>query len=215
MSDATKFKTDQERFWAGAFGTDYIARNNDDVFVASNVSLFSHALRRAEPLRDCIEFGANVGLNLRALRILYPAIEPHAIEINAAAAGVLEQFVPKEHIHLGSILEFEPTRLYDLVLIKGVLIHINPDSLGEVYDRLYRSCRRYLLLCEYYSPAPTSIPYRGHQDRLFKRDFAGEMLDRYSDLALIDYGFVYRRDPNFPQDDINWFLLERRAGPAP
>lgn len=214
MSDATSFKTDQERFWAGEFGTDYVGRNNDDAFVASNVSLFSRALRRTEPLRDCVEFGANVGLNPRALSILYPAIRAHAIEINANAARALERFVPKENIHLGSILEFEPARVYDLVLIKGVLIHINPDCLNEVYDKLYRSCGRYLLVCEYYSPVPTSVPYRGHQDRLFKRDFAGEMLDRYRDLALLDYGFAYRRDPNYPQDDLNWFLLGKRAGPA-
>ncbi|MGE6567285.1 MULTISPECIES: hypothetical protein [Shewanella] len=38
--------------------------------------------------------------------------------------------------------------------------------------------------------------------------WAGEMLDKYSDLTLVDYGFVYLRDINFPQDDTNWFLLE-------
>ena len=35
------------------------------------------------------------------------------------------------------------------------------------------------------------------------------MLDRYSDLKLVDYGFVYRRDPNFRQDDATWFLMEK------
>jgi spore coat polysaccharide biosynthesis protein SpsF len=44
---------------------------------------------------------------------------------------------------------------------------------------------------------------------LFKRDFAGELLDRFSDLRLIDYGFVYRRDTHFPLDDISWFLFEK------
>ena len=38
------------------------------------------------------------------------------------------------------------------------------------------------------------MPYRGHTARLFKRDFAGEMLDRFSDLRLVDYGFRYHRD---------------------
>lgn len=58
---------------------------------------------------------------------------------------------------------------------------------------------------------PVVVSYRGHEDRLFKRDFAGEMLDRYPDLELVDYGFVYHRDPNFPQDDPNWFLLRKRS----
>ena len=53
------------------------------------------------------------------------------------------------------------------------------------------------------------MAYRGHEGKLFKRDFAGELLDKYPDLKLIDYGFVYHRDTNFPQDDCTWFLLEK------
>jgi len=56
-----------------------------------------------------------------------------------------------------------------------------------------------------------SIPYRGHSDKLFKRDFAGEILDQFSDLRLVDYGFVWHRDNLFPQDDISWFLLEKQS----
>ena len=29
------------------------------------------------------------------------------------------------------------------------------------------------------------------------------------DLTLLDYGFLYHRDNNFPQDDISWFLIEK------
>jgi pseudaminic acid biosynthesis-associated methylase len=203
------FKTSQEKFWAGDFGTSYIGRTKGSKPIASNVALFSRALRRTQEIRDCIEFGANIGLNLHALKVLYPELRPHAIEINAAAARSLEQVVPRKNIHLTSILDFAAKRTYDLVLIKGVLIHINPDYLGKAYEKLYRSCGRYLLICEYYNPTPAMVVYRGHKDRLFKRDFAGEMLDKYSDLALLDYGFVYHREPNFPQDDITWFLLEK------
>jgi len=94
-------------------------------------------------------------------------------------------------------------------LIKGVLIHINPEMLSSVYEKLYQASSRFVLVCEYYNPSPVEIPYRGHTDRLFKRDFAGEMMEKYSDLTLIDYGFAYRRDPAFPQDDITWFLMEK------
>ena len=34
-------------------------------------------------------------------------------------------------------------------------------------------------------------------------------MDRHPSLSLIDYGFAYRRDPTFPQDDITWFLMEK------
>ena len=58
---------------------------------------------------------------------------------------------------------------------------------------------------------PIEVAYRGHRNRLFKRDFAGELLDRQDDLGLLDYGFVYHRDPVFPQHDTTWFLLEKRS----
>ena len=39
--------------------------------------------------------------------------------------------------------------------------------------------------------------------------FAGELLDAYPDLELVDYGFQYHRDHNFPADDSTWFLLKK------
>jgi pseudaminic acid biosynthesis-associated methylase len=204
------YKTEQEAFWVGEFGTDYIARNSGDKLLASNLNFFARALARAETLSSCIEFGANVGMNLRALQLLYPEQEQHAIEINLQAATELGKVIPPANIHQASILDFSPQRAWDLVLIKGVLIHINPDWLPQVYDTLHRATGRYLLVCEYYNPTPVHISYRGHSDRLFKRDFCGEMLDRHADLRLIDYGFAYHRDANFPHDDINWFLMEKR-----
>jgi hypothetical protein len=62
------------------------------------------------------------------------------------------------------------------------------------------------------APTPTEVPYRGHSQRLFKRDFAGELMDRHPDLELVDHGFAWRR-ARLPQDDINWFLLEKRQRP--
>jgi pseudaminic acid biosynthesis-associated methylase len=75
---------------------------------------------------------------------------------------------------------------------------------------LYAASRRYVLVCEYYNPVPVEVAYRGHAERLFKRDFAGEIMTLFPDLSLLDYGFVYHRDPVFPADDFNWFLMEKR-----
>ena len=110
----------------------------------------------------------------------------------------------------GSIFDYPVFEKVDLTLIKTVLIHINPERLDTVYEKLYESSNRYILVCEYYNTTPVSINYRGHTDRLFKRDFAGEMLDRYADLALIDCGFAYHRIPPFMNDDITWFLMEKK-----
>ena len=206
-----QYATEQEDFWVGKFGDAYVQRNQGDMLVASNIDLFSKALRVAKGISNCIEFGANVGLNLRALRALFPGLDQHAIEINAEAVRELSKMIPSVGVFHTSILNYEPQRVFDLVLIKGVLIHINPESLELVYQKLHASTGRYLLVCEYYNPVPVTIDYRGHKNRLFKRDFAGEILDCFPDMTLLDYGFAYRRDPKFPQDDDTWFLLKKSA----
>jgi pseudaminic acid biosynthesis-associated methylase len=205
------YKTEQEAFWAGEFGTEYMQRNRGELLLASNLNFFSRSLRAARGVKTCIEFGANVGMNLKALKLLYPAQEQFGIEINAEAARELGQVIPPTHVFTTSILDFDTQQTWDLALIKGVLIHINPDALPQVYDKLVAAAARYLLVAEYYNPSPVAVSYRGHTDRLFKRDFAGEILERHPELKLIDYGFAYRRDPNFPQDDITWFLMERHS----
>jgi spore coat polysaccharide biosynthesis protein SpsF len=205
------FRTDQETFWAGDFGDQYTSRNTGPAWIASNAALFSKILSRAGAIRSAIEFGANLGLNLRALRLLGPDLEIAAVEINAKAAAQLRK-IQRVKVHHQSILDFKSSERFDFAFVKGVLIHINPAELAAVYDALYRSSARFICLAEYYNPTPVSIPYRGHADRLFKRDFAGEMLARFRDLRLVDYGFAYHGDPNFPQDDLTWFLLEKATG---
>ena len=205
------FKTEQEAFWAGEFGSAYGSRNSGPELLAANLNFFAKALRRAHSIGSCIEFEANIGMNIRALQLLYPDQQQHAIEINPDAIQELAKVIQADRIVQGSILDFVPVRAWDLVLIKGVLIHVNPDYLQRVYRSLHAACSKYLLVCEYYNPTPVSIPYRGHADRLYKRDFAGEMLDAFPDLRLVDYGFAYRRDPSFPQDDVTWFLMEKRG----
>lgn len=207
--EVEQYRTEQEQFWAGEFGNEYIARNQGAELLAANLKFFTETLKRAGAIASCIEFGANIGMNLRALRLLYPAISLRGIEINQVAASRLAEQIGASNVFEGSILDFPANEQGDLALIKGVLIHIQPGMLELVYDKLFQSARKYILVCEYYNPVPVSISYRGYQDRLFKRDFAGEMLDRYPSLELADYGFSYRRDPVCPQDDITWFLLRK------
>lgn len=205
-----KPKTEQEVFWQGQFGNEYTDRNRGKRWIASNCSFFSKILGHTSEVSSILELGSNIGLNLMALRHLLPEATLSAVEINEKAAAELKNNVPDVELTQGSILEFEPTKVFDLCFTKGVLIHINPDKLHAAYDALYRSSSRYILISEYYNPTPIDIVYRGHEGKLFKRDFAGEMLDKYEELSLISYGFAYHRDTHFPQDDMSWFLMEKR-----
>jgi spore coat polysaccharide biosynthesis protein SpsF len=145
-----------------------------------------------------------------ASEALFAKVLGGAGDINEKAAAELKAALPEVELHLSSILEFEPRGTWDLVFTKGVLIHIIPDKLPIVYEVMYRSSARFVLLAEYYNPKPVEISYRGHSGKLFKRDFAGEMLDMFPNLSLRDYGFAWHRDPSCPQDDLTWFLLERK-----
>jgi pseudaminic acid biosynthesis-associated methylase len=205
-----EFKTDQEKFWAGQFGDEYIKRNTGAQALADTVALFSRILARCPGSGSLIEFGANTGINLRAIRSLRPTMSLDAIEINENAVSELTQWGGTRRVYHRSILDFEAEETYDIALIKGVLIHVNPEYLTRVYDSLYRASRRYIVVAEYFNPTPVEVEYRGHAARLFKRDFAGEMLDRFQNLRVVDYGFVWSRDPVFSQDDLTWFVLEAR-----
>ena len=204
-----RVKTEQEAFWQGEFGDAYVDRNDGPALVAADTALFVKAIARAHGIDSLIEFGTNRGLNLVALRRLLPHARLAGVEINAKAVAAASALGIAE-IWQGSLFDYPVSEAFDLALIKGVLIHLAPDRLPDAYAKLHAASRRYILLAEYYNPTPVEIEYRGHAGKLSKRDFAGEMLDRYPDLRLADYGFCYRRDPVFPADDITWFLLEKR-----
>jgi pseudaminic acid biosynthesis-associated methylase len=201
--------TDQEIFWAGEFGDQYIDRNQGEALLASNLALFSRILELTGRLQSIIEFGANIGMNLMALRQLQPRCELAGVEINAKAAERLRA-LPGVRVYEQSLYGFKVDEPRDLAFTKGVLIHLKSEKLPETYDLLYRASRRFVCVAEYYNPAPVEVPYRGHQGKLFKRDFAGDLMARHKDLKLAGYGFVYHGDTQFPQDDLTWFLLEKR-----
>lgn len=203
------FSTEQENFWAGKFGAEYISRNTSSSLLSSNIHFFSKILEHTQGITSVIEFGANVGLNLKAIKCLLPSINISAIEINSQAVGHLKEVDEKIQVYHQSITDFKTNEKFDLVFTKGVLIHINPEKLDNVYDSLYSSSNKYICIAEYYNPSPVTVNYRGHTEKLFKRDFAGEMLNKFKNLSLSAYGFSYHLDPQFPQDDITWFLLEK------
>ena len=81
--------------------------------------------------------------------------------------------------------------------------------MNAAYELPYTLSRKFILISEYFNLAPVSIPYRGHENRLFKRDFAGELWAQYSSLILVDYGFIWSKDPVVPKDDTTWFLFAK------
>lgn len=195
----------QERLWAGPFGDEYTDRNLGGL--ENNRALFAKILALIDyPIWSVIELGAGAGSNLQAIKQIDPEIETTGLEINPKARALLERVA--DHAIPGSLLGFEPARLWDLAFTKGVLIHVAPEYIASAYETLYRCSSRYILMAEYYNPTPQVIQYRGYTRALWRRDFASELMGQYPNVELLDYGFVYHRD-RFPQDDVTWFLMEK------
>ena len=205
------FKTPQEQFWHGAFGNAYTDRNDNDVISRSNLIFWGRILKQIGPIKACLELGCNRGLNLDAIKVLLPSCRTVGLEINPYAAGLCAS---KGHqVFQGSILvppsEVASSDAIDLAFSSGVLIHIEPSSLKIAYELLYNVSQKFILISEYFNPEPVAIPYRGHDEKLFKRDFASELWKLFPHLRLVDYGFIWRQDPIAPKDDITWFLFEK------
>ena len=205
------YKTEQEKFWQGSFGDRYILRNKNNQLIKNNFFFFKKIFLKSFKIKNLIEFGPNVGLNIRALIKLLKLKSITAVEINKKACLELKD-IKNVNVINESIINFSPKKKYDLVLVKGVLIHINPNKLKKVYETIYKSCRNsgYILIAEYYSSYPTMVIYRGKRNKLFKRDFAGEFISLFKKTKIIKYGFAYHKDKH-PQDDLNWFLIKKNG----
>lgn len=194
--------------WGGPFGEAWMERcaATPELF-AAHLTMFRDILRRVETVESVCELGANYGLDMMILHTLVPRAELTGVEINHKAAEALAR-LPYVKAVESSIYQVQLAQQYDMVLSKGVAMYQDEDVLEDYYHILYSLSKRYIVLCEYYNPTPMEIPYRGI--KLYKRDFAGELMDRYPDLKLLDYGFQYHRDYLFPVDDYTWFVLEKR-----
>lgn len=202
------YKTDQENFWATEFGNDYLNRNEGEKLISSNLALFSKILKSCPTVSSIAELGCNIGLNLIALNRINKEFQLRGYEINSAASNLARKSNVAEILNTTILDKVDILQKFELTFTKGVLIHINPTELPFVYQNLYDLSIRYIMVCEYYNPTPVSINYRGHNDRLFKRDFAGEMIQRFN-LKLVNYGFNYKHDSYLTNDDTTWFLMEK------
>ena len=171
--------------------------------------MFKKIFVNLNDISNVLELGCNRGNNLEAIHLINQEIVLNGIDINSTAIKILNNKNICLNAEVGSIYDVSKNNKYDMVFTKGVLIHINPINLEKTYNKLFSWSKKYILLAEYYNPTPMTVEYRGYSEKLFKRDFAGEMIDKFPSLEIVNYGFSYHR-ANFPQDDITWFLLEKR-----
>jgi pseudaminic acid biosynthesis-associated methylase len=207
-------QTTQLDAWRGDFGDEYVDRNAplDDV-LRMRTRMWAEMLKGTynAPPKSILEVGCNIGLNLRAIDRLMNA-EMFAVEPNAKARETIlkDGILPATNLFDAPGQEIPVADgAIDMVFSAGVLIHVHPDALPSVADEMHRVSKRYLLVAEYFSTKPESIHYRGRDDLLFKRDFGGYFMDRFSDLEIVDDGFLWSRTSGI--DDITWALFRKRG----
>jgi len=188
--------TKQMKEWTGEFGKEYTNRNymspNEfDKFCESKIGVsrteqideFLSGLK----LDNILEVGCNVGnelllLQRRGFKNLY------GIELNRYAVEKSKERTKEKEIDIiqGSAFDIPFKDAYfDLVFTAGVLIHISPRDINDVLDEIHRCSKKYIWGVEYFSEDYIEINYRGHNQLLWKTNFAKLYLDRFPDLKLV------------------------------
>lgn len=208
------------KLWLRAFGDDYVDRNPvTEEQISSRCIYFSNILNvikndgRGDFPAEILEVGAGQGINLVALeRIIHAAdlkIKLYALEPNEKAREILKKSV--NNVNVYETKDMLPTldigsHSKELVFTMGVLIHVPSDILIPSVRELYRISSRYILCAEYFSPVERKIPYHGHDDALWLRDYGGVYMDNFK-LKLLGWGFCWKRITKM--DDLTWFLFEK------
>ncbi|HEX2653034.1 MAG TPA: pseudaminic acid biosynthesis-associated methylase [Xanthobacteraceae bacterium] len=202
----------QVEFWRGDFGNAYTNRNNlQPALARARVAMWSSILRHtvSSPPTSILEVGANIGINLRALKVLTGA-RLMALEPNDKARGILleDEVVAADDVKAGIASKIAwPDAAADLVFTSGVLIHIHPDRLHPSMQEIHRCSARWILSIEYFADSPTEVSYRGNSEVLFKRDFGSEWLELFPSLRPVAYGFEWKRVTGL--DNLTWWLFEK------
>jgi pseudaminic acid biosynthesis-associated methylase len=133
----------------------------------------------------------------------------HGIEIQSYALDCARHRVREANLTQGSALAIpHEDRYFDLVFTSGVLIHIAPADLLVALSEIHRCAKTWIWGMEYYAPEMTEVVYRGHNNLLWKADYAQLYLQSFPDLAQVnEQRLHYLKDGNVD----TMFLLRRQA----
>ena len=208
--------TPQLQEWCGDFGHEYTLRNCLTPEQLGALWRKNYGITRSELNRRflkeipsdarILEVGCNVGNQLLSLQELgYSNL--HGVDIQTYALEIGRSRAPNVNfVHASSFaLPFED-KYFDLVFTAGVLIHISPKNLSAALDEIHRCAKSYIWGSEYYASQATEINYRGHDELLWKMDYAREYLARFDDLELV----MEQRLPYSESSNVDvMFLLQK------
>jgi len=187
--------TRQGREWATSFGRNYTDRNTLDPagldalwsnnYGVTRTALNARFLKELPTEARILEVGCNIGNQLLLMHGMgYGNLS--GIDVQPYAVQIAKTRVPGASVAEGSVLDIPfSDGDFDLVFTSGLLIHIAPTDLPTALAEIHRVSGRWILGSEYYAPSSTEINYRGHNDLLWKDDFAQRYLQQFPDLRLL------------------------------
>jgi pseudaminic acid biosynthesis-associated methylase len=190
--------------WCGEFGNQYTARNTRATLQARK-DMWACMLPAG--CDSILEVGANVGLNLEALSYLTGA-ELYACEPNDVARAELGLLLDADHIRSDYADKLGwPDRHADLTFTSGVLIHVPPDKIELSIKEINRVSARYVICGEYFAPSEEMIPYRGHDNAMWRRDYGSMFMDLCPDLHPLGTLFAWKRTTGL--DNLTFWIFEK------
>ena len=208
----------QEKAWIGEFGKQYTDRNIKspededklyfDDFRITRTALYKEFFENEiNKNSKILEVGCNIGQQLLLLQKMNYT-DLWAIDLQDYAVEIAKRRTRSINIIKASASDIPfKDNYFDLVFTAGVLIHISPKDIEKVLDENYRCSNSYIMGLEYYVPQGYQmVNYQGKNDLMWKTDFLGLYLNRFSNLKLIRKKILkYRYNDN---SDI-FFLLKK------
>lgn len=188
-------KTEQIDFWKGNFGKEYTDRNshsNDEwdnfykkTWGKTKIEMNQSFLGNLSKDSKILEVGCNTGMQLNGLqRMGFENI--YGIELQPYATEEAKKYTKNINIICGSGFDLPfKNNYFDVVCTNGVLIHILPTDLPKIMTEMYRCSKKYIWGFEYFAEKITEINYRGHNNYLWKANYAALFIEQFPNLKLV------------------------------
>jgi pseudaminic acid biosynthesis-associated methylase len=210
--------TKQMEKWSGDFGKEYTDRNAFSLeeldtlykskYGVTRTQLNQRFLEGMDRSIRVLEVGSNVGNQLLCLQSM-GFVNLYGIELQSYAVELSKARTKRINIIEGSAFDIPyKDGYFDLVFTSGVLIHINPSDIVWALREILRCTREYIWGFEYYADEHIEIIYRGHQELLWKADYAKLYLQQFEDLKIAKEERLKYSD----SDNIDTMFLLKKIG---
>ena len=210
--------TKQMEKWSGDFGKEYTDRNAFSLeeldtlykskYGVTRTQLNQRFLEGMDRSIRVLEVGSNVGNQLLCLQSM-GFVNLYGIELQSYAVELSKARTKRINIIEGSAFDIPyKDGYFDLVFTSGVLIHINPSDIVWALREILRCTREYIWGFEYYADEHIEIIYRGHQELLWKADYAKLYLQQFEDLRIVKEERLKYLD----SDNIDTMFLLKKIG---